>query len=238
MRSSLSHLAPASTLSARALSFGTSPFFTLTPHICTTCQKYTSFLRFISMLLSKAHARQPATKGFGQAFRSPNKRRDSRKSSTYVTYLGQEDKIRCLKAKLAQLQALSPDGLMVVEEGEGGGEGGALAEIEEAQGSSPVPDDWMDVEGPPNILQPPPSPPRTPSSAKIRRTGPDAAANLLYEQWKALTPRLIAPLVRFLSTTKGIKYYPPGDIRASCLHPDLCATKTRKVLCLFFDRMY
>ena len=85
----------------------------LTPHICTTCQKY-------------------AMKGFGQAFRSPNKRQDSWKSSTYVTYLGQEDKILCLKAKLAQLQASSPEGLMVVEEGEGGGEGGAPAEIEEA----------------------------------------------------------------------------------------------------------
>ena len=190
------------------------------------------------MLLSKARAQQPATKGFGQAFRSPNKRRDTRKSSTYVTYLGQEDKIRRLKEKLAQLQASSTEGLMVVEEGEGGGEGGDLTENDEAQGSSPVPDDWMDVEGPPNIPEPLPSPPRTPISAKIRRTGPDATAHLLYQQWKALTPRLISPLVRFLSTTKGIKYSPPGEIRASCLHPHLCAMKTRKVLCLFFDRTY
>jgi len=190
------------------------------------------------MLLSKARARQPATKGFGQAFRSPNKRRDSQKSLTYVTYLSQEDKIRRLKAKLAQLQASSPEGLMVVEEGEGGGEGGAPAEIEEARGSSSVPDDWMDMEGPQNIPQLPPSPPRTPISAKIHCTGPDAAANLIYEQWKALTPRLIAPLVRFLSTTKGIKYSPLGNIRASCLHTDLCATKTQKVLCLFFDHTY
>ncbi|EDQ98296.1 uncharacterized protein LACBIDRAFT_336093 [Laccaria bicolor S238N-H82] len=189
------------------------------------------------MLLSKARARQPATKGFGQAFRSPHKRQDSQKSSTFVTYLSQEDKICRLKAKLAQLQALPPEELTVMEEDEGGGEGDGLAETEEAQGSSPVPDDWMDVEAPANLPQPPPSPPRTPISAKICRTGPDAATNLLYEQWKALTPLLIAPLVRFLSMTKGIKYSPPGDIRASCLHPHMCVTKTRKVLWSAFDHL-
>ena len=54
MHLNLSHLAPASTLSACTLSFGTLPLFMLTPHICTTWQEYTFFLVSLSFHLDVA----------------------------------------------------------------------------------------------------------------------------------------------------------------------------------------
>ena len=67
------------------------------------------------MRLSKSRAQQPATKGFGQVFRSPKKRRDSRKTSTQVTFLGQADKPRRAQEALARL--LAEPGEEEVDEG-------------------------------------------------------------------------------------------------------------------------
>jgi hypothetical protein len=195
------------------------------------------------MMLSKSRAKQPATKGFGRVYRSPKKRRDSHKSSTYVACLGLEDKVRRLKEKLDELQARTGGGDIVdVEEEEGnvqfndnGEEACSFGEGFLIHDSSPIPNEWMEEDFFPDA---PASLPRTPLSAKDRRIGPDAATDLLYDQWKALTPRLIDPLLLFLSTTKGTKDTPLSGLRSCCIQPDLCETKTRKVLCLFFDRAY
>ena len=184
-------------------------------------------------MLSKARAKQPATKGFGRVYRSPKKRRDSRKSSTYVTSLGLEDKVRRLKEKLAELQGRTGEG-EVVDMEEGNGDDGSFVGFLNDD-SSQAQDDSMDE---PDTRTSLPPLPRTPIPSKTRRIGPDAAANLLYDQWKALLPRLVDPLLLFLSTTKGTKYSPLSGLRSSCLHPDLCATRSRTVLCLFFDRTY
>lgn len=73
----------------------------------------------------KSCAKQPTTKGFGQVYRSPKKRRDSCKSSTYVASLGLEDKVHRLKEKLAELQGCTVEG-EVVDMGEGNGDDGSF----------------------------------------------------------------------------------------------------------------
>ena len=202
------------------------------------------------MRLSKSRAQQPATKGFGRVFRSPKKRRDSRKSSTQVTYLGQADKLRRAQEVLARILAEAE--VQEVDEGEDDYEGSMEAsgdlddsgtgftggEVEGDWGGS-MPDNTMDVDLCPITPQKSdPIMPSTPIPAKVRRTGPDAEANLLYQQWRALIPRLVSPFLSFISATHGQKTFPLDGVRSTCLKPDVCVAKTRKVLCLFFDRMY
>ena len=195
----------------------------------------------LKTMLSKSRAKQPATKGFGRVYRSPKKRRNAYKSSTYVACLGLEDKVRQLKDKLAELQGHTIGEVLDAEEEEGLGQCNRHSDDDSPFGlwnddSSQAQDTCM--EEPPDARTSVPSLPSTPISAKVRRIGPDAAANLLYDQWKALIPRLVDPLLLFLSSTKGTKYTPLSGLRSSCLHPDLCASKSKTVLCLFFDRTY
>ena len=202
------------------------------------------------MQLSKSRAQQPATKGFGRVFRSPKKRRDSRKTSTQVTYLGQADKLRRAQEVLARL--LAEPGEEEVDEGEDdceasvevpgdlddSGMGFAGGEGDGDGDDFSTPDNGMDVDLCPNTPHKyNPNLPATPIPAKVRRTGPDAEANLLYQQWQALIPRLVSPFLSFISATHGKKTFPLDGVRSTCLKANVCVAKSRKVLCLFFDRM-
>ena len=131
------------------------------------------------MRLSKLCAQQPATKGFGRVFRSPKKQRDSRKSSTQVTYLGQADKLRRVQEVLARILAEAE--VQEVDEGEDDYEGSMAAsgdlddsgtgftggEVEGDWGGS-MPDNTMDVDLCPIIPQKSdPIMPSTPIPAKV-----------------------------------------------------------------------
>ncbi|EDR09026.1 uncharacterized protein LACBIDRAFT_296736 [Laccaria bicolor S238N-H82] len=202
------------------------------------------------MRLSKSRAQQPATKGFGRVFRSPKKRRDSRKTSTQVTYLGQADKLRRTQEVLARLLADPGE----EEDDEGGDDCEGSMEVPGDLGNSgsgfawgegdgdgdgddfSMPDNGMDVDLCPSTPQKSdPIPPKTPIPAKVRHTGPDAEANLLYQQWQALIPRLVSLFLSFISATHGKKTFPLDGVHSTCLKGDVCVVKSRKVLCLFFD---
>ncbi|EDR02581.1 uncharacterized protein LACBIDRAFT_332156 [Laccaria bicolor S238N-H82] len=72
-----------------------------------------------------------------------------------------------------------------------------------------MPDNGIDVDLCPSTPQKSnPIPPKTPIPAKVQRTGPDAEANLLYQQWQALIPRLMSPFLSFISATHGKKTFP------------------------------
>ena len=205
------------------------------------------------MRLSKSRAQQPATKGFGRVFRSPKKRRDSRKSSTQVTYLGQADKLRRAQEVLARLLAeAGAEEADKEEEGEDDCEGRMEVsgdpdnsemgftggEVEGDGDGDSMPDHRMDMDFCPNTPhKSDPIPPSTPIPAKVRCTGPDAEANLLYQQWQALIPRLVSPFLSFVSATHAQKIFPLDRVHSTCLKPNVCVVKTKKVLCLFFDRM-
>ena len=201
------------------------------------------------MRLSKSRAQQPATKGFGRVFRSPKKRRDSCKTSTQVTFLGQADKLRRAQEALARL--LAEPGEEEVDEGgddcEGSmelpgdlgnsGTGFAWGEGDGDGDDLSTPDNGMDVDLCPSTPhKSDPIMPNTPIPAKIRRTGPDAEANLLYQQWQAVIPRLVSPFLSFISATHGQKTFPLDGVHSTCLKGDVCVAKSKKVLCLFFDR--
>ncbi|EDQ98442.1 uncharacterized protein LACBIDRAFT_335960 [Laccaria bicolor S238N-H82] len=176
-----------------------------------------------TMRLSKSHAQQPATKGFGQVFHSPKKRRDSHKTSTQVTYLGQADKPRRAQEVLARLLADPGE----EEDDEGGDDCEGSMEVPGDLGNSgsgfawgegdgdgdgddfSMPDNGMDVDLCPSTPQKSdPIPPKMPIPAKVRHTGPDAEANLLYQQWQALIPRLVSLFLSFISATHGKKTFP------------------------------
>ncbi|EDQ99769.1 uncharacterized protein LACBIDRAFT_315253 [Laccaria bicolor S238N-H82] len=175
------------------------------------------------MRLSKSRAQQPATKGFRRVFHSPKKRRNSCKTSTQVTYLGQVDKLCRVQEVLARLLADPGE----EEDDEGGDECEGSMEVPGDLGNSgsgfawgegdrdgdgddfSMPDNGIDVDLCPSTPQKSdPIPPKTPIPAKVQRTGPDAEANLLYQQWQALIPRLVSPFLSFISATHGKKTFP------------------------------
>ena len=178
---------------------------------------------------------QLSTSGLGKVFTTPQKRRDKKKSTTFVAPLALDMRQQHLLQKMEQLKAHQTrkpavDVLDIVID-EGGKESfiSQDATLEtpdnedtlDGQGSA-----WVDEE---TIVSPPAV------TFKRHRILPDATANQLYARWMAALPRLVPFLASYITRTMGVPLEPLIDIKSSCLDSKMCLRKSTNILCLFVD---
>lgn len=169
---------------------------------------------------------QSAPQGFGmgQHFTSPARPRDKRKTTVRVEVLGNDAKRSKILAAMDALKAAT-----ISTEGESRSDGEYV-------------DDNMDVDQDPDPGAPAPGPDTSGKSAKLedvdqaRRIVPDAADVRLYKNWKNLLPRLLPPLLRFLSKSVGVPSASiPDAIQSSCCNAACPRKNTTVIVCLLFD---
>jgi len=166
-------------------------------------------------------AQQPFTGGLGASFVSPIKRRDKFKSRAVVEPIGRELRVNRLKERLAHLKHHREHKEMPqespVDPSEDPGDQGMPDEEDAFMSELPQP---VDDEVKPS-----------------RRIEPNRNAQSLYLRWKEVLPRLIRPLLTYLSSTSGKISVPPSDFKATCSSED-CDQRTHTVLCLYSDCEY
>lgn len=181
-------------------------------------------------------SQQLVTGGLGKHFTSPQKRRDKKKSTTYVEPIGQDTTVRLLKAKLEKLKRSHLERVQKVENLHDEtthvlGEGSELAvdievggfEVEMDEGT--IPDDPLHHELPHPLDDHPPP----------RRVLPDGAATNLYQKWSVVLPRLIEPHLEYITASAGKALQPTTTLHTTCFSQ--CGPRrTSTVLCLFQDR--
>lgn len=175
---------------------------------------------------------QPYTSGLGMVFSSPKKRRDKKKSTTFVTPIGSDMRKRHLLAKIERLKANQveePGTVDVLEEGPLGEDSFMSQDTtfnilsDNYQESSA----WVDDEACVSQLE---------TTPKSRRLLPNTTADELYARWMAVLPRLVPLLTSYTIRTMGVPLEPITNIQASCMNPQTCVRKNTKILCLFVDR--
>lgn len=92
---------------------------------------------------------------------------------------------------------------------------------------------------PPDLELPNPEPDSgtvpTKSPPKARRLHPDSAAHELYARWKEALPRLVDPLLSYMSASMGREHYVLKEPAMVCNNPASCGQESNKILCLFFS---
>jgi hypothetical protein len=174
-------------------------------------------------------ADQPYTAGLGQVFTTPKKRRDKKKSTTFVAPIRFDilqkhllEQIQRLKGRpnvepTIQVHDCSPvQADMEVEASEE-----VVLEVVEDDDGSPA---WVDED--------------TTSTPRRRRIVPDATAHELYARWMAALPHLVPCLISYTTRTIGVPLEPITDIQCSCQNFEKCVRKSTSILCLFIDRKF
>lgn len=172
---------------------------------------------------------QPFTSGLGLLFKSPRKRRQKKHAETIVQPIGEAKRHRKLQEKLQCLQQFA-----------------TTETTPDSSDSEEVPDILVDTPTPtpdhpfesilpdyeiPVAQKPPPS---NDAPRAHRRVLPDAAANSLYARWTTVLPRLIVPLLAYISTSTGKIPLRVTNLEAQCRRTR-CERKTTQILCLFQD---
>lgn len=74
---------------------------------------------------------------------------------------------------------------------------------------------------------------------KKRRTAPNQTTYNLHSKWTHLIPSLIDDFLEYSKLAIGkTESIAPSDLKSRCLHPLSCQYRSRKIICLFFDREY
>lgn len=195
---------------------------------------------------------QHATSGLGQIFSSPVKPRDKKKSTTLVMPLGLTAKQRALEEQQAMLMAKiygpvhstnftgssvdSPVPVDCTLSPELPGSSSSTWEADEVQNYG---DDGQVTPDMTEPTHPELNSPETPTgkihTPKTRRLHPDSTAHELYARWKQALPRLVDPLLTYVSTSIGREHYILKEPAAVCNNPGSCGQKSNKILCLFFS---
>lgn len=176
-----------------------------------------------------SRSQQRTTTGLGLLFVSPHKRRNKKRTTTYVQPLGLQDERRRLEERLQRLKQHRPAAasteIQAVE---------APLEAEQDLGSP------MTVDADPpldNFL------PELPQHGFIeqdederrpRRILPNRTAHKLYDKWALVLPRLVNPLLAYVSKSTGQIPERITQIETTC-RQDGCVKKACEVLCLFQD---
>lgn len=75
--------------------------------------------------------------------------------------------------------------------------------------------------------------------SKKRRTTPNQAAYNLHSKWTQLISSLIDDFLEYSKLAIGkTESIAPSDLKSRCFHPISCQYKSRKIICLYFDREF
>jgi len=152
--------------------------------------------------------------GMGKHFTSPKKKRDKKKTTTFVHLPAQEIKRKFLLAKFNALKVASAP-------------------------EEPTPDSveshWQDDE---LVVMNSPDPVPVPESGGLkttRRILPDTEAVRLYRSWGKLLPSLLDPFLAYTHASIAHIITPAGDLKSHCT-AQTCTSKYAQIQCLYFDR--
>ena len=83
-----------------------------------------------------------------------------------------------------------------------------------------------------------PSPGLVSSSPPKPRRGllPNVDTRKLFDRWKSVLPRLVNPLLTYVTSTIGQKWITVKAVKSQCSSPMGCQTRNKDVLCLFVGR--
>ena len=172
------------------------------------------------------------TSGLGIVFTSPKKRRDKKKSTTFVAPIGSDMRQQHLLAKIQRLKAHRIEEPTVdVLEGQLGEDSlmSQDATFDTPSDNSQESSDWVDD----GVCV---SERDTTTTLKSRRLLPNTTTDELYARWMATLPRLVPSLTSYITRTTGVPLEPITNIQASCIDFQNCERKSSKILCLFVDR--
>jgi hypothetical protein len=170
-------------------------------------------------------ADQIVSTGFGQHFISPLKKRDKKKSNTFVRAPLQDMKRKLLLAKLAILHAPPPSPLASPDASF------TLDNTEVANGTSEVESPLLDDQPTADITDDNAPGEERPSR---RRIVPNEADARLYHKWLDLLPHLVDPFLQYLASTTGSTLRTLNNIHSRCMQS--CLKSSTNILCLYFDR--
>ncbi|KAM6489784.1 hypothetical protein JOM56_014807 [Amanita muscaria] len=170
---------------------------------------------------------------FGVHNPSPIKKRNIKKTNTFVVPSLQEARRAELLSKLQLLQhndSEPNDGYLGREE------------AEELGSTGDVPESLMDVDES-DINQEydgshAASSENGRSHDATKCAGPNTASVLLYQRWRDLLPTLVNPLLSYISASLGKVAVAPQELQSTCQRPSFCTVKSSSVFCLFVDHTY
>lgn len=188
-----------------------------------------------TLLMPDDNAKRGRHHPIGPSYLSPVKRRDKRKSTTYVQPLGYDAKRLRLEEELRMLQKPISLGLTGTSKPPVTNEPPGISDdLANLQPSSPEQEPsgtfhYDDIPFHDDIVQP------EDAVTKPRRTVPDQTAITLYERWKALLPRLVDPYLEHFSRTIGKPLRSITSLDGRC--SGICGgQKKTPIRCLFHDR--
>jgi hypothetical protein len=168
-------------------------------------------------------ADQIVSAGLGRHFTSPLKKRDKKKSNTFVRAPLQDMKRKHLLAKLALLQ--DPSASLASRDDPLSEDAAGMVDSNEC--FPPVDENIANSTYDVNRSSATECQPR-------RRIVPNEVDIRLYNKWLDLLPHLVDPFLHYLATSTGTALTSANDIRSQCT--DLCTKSSTNILCLYFDR--
>jgi hypothetical protein len=159
--------------------------------------------------------------GLGTHFSSPLKKRDKKKSNTFVRAPLQDMKRKHILAKLALLQAPPTPPTPPVS---------SHCQSPQTTPYDEFNDDTLDVDIPP------------PGDEEIvdlngfrKRIVPDDAGIKLYRRWTEVLPQLLDPFLAYITSSIGLPIVTASNLCSDCMQS--CTRVPTNILCLYFDRM-
>ncbi|KIL64034.1 hypothetical protein M378DRAFT_643237 [Amanita muscaria Koide BX008] len=188
---------------------------------------------------------------FGVHNPSPIKKRNIKKTNTFVVPSLQEARRAELLSKLQQLQhndSEPNDGYLGREEAEELGSAGdvpeSLMDVDESDINQEYDGSDINQEYDGSDINQEYDGSHAASSENVRShdatkcAGPNTASVLLYQRWRDLLPTLVNPLLSYISASLGKVAVAPQELQSTCQRPSFCTVKSSSVFCLFVDRTY
>ena len=108
-----------------------------------------------------------------------------------------------------------------------------MCEVEETPPPVEERQDWeeipMETDAIPGLVSSSPPKPR-------RGLLPNIDTRKLFDRWKSVLPRLVNPLLTYVTSTIGQKWITVKEVKSQCCSPTECQTRSKDVLCLFVGR--